>query len=183
MGDLIMKQAQQLPEHIAQKIIRKELAIGKFPKEKNIFAEGGRNDNLFKLSCSLKRQDVSDMAIAEMLGLINERYCKPPLSPKELSLLLNSSKRYDKDALKEFSCMSEIESQQVSWFWYPYMPSGSIVFLDGHPGRGKSFFTMWLAALCSTGGNLPFSNEKIPKCRVLILNAEDDPERTMRPAI
>jgi RecA-family ATPase len=42
---------------------------------------------------------------------------------------------------------------------------------------------MWLAALCSNGGAFPFSDDRLKRGRVLILNAEDDPERTMRPRL
>ncbi len=178
-----MKQAQKLPDQFINQLAKKQYAVVKSEKTSGSFATGERNDSLFKLACSLKRQDVAHEDIAKMLSVINAKYCRPELTENELSTLLKSSQRYDQERLAEFSCMSEIESQKVDWFWYPYMPSGSITFLDGHPGRGKSFFTMWLAALCSRGGQLPFSKDKLPKCRVLILNAEDDPERTMRPRL
>lgn len=179
----IIRKAQNLPEHIIQKLISKQPDADSVSVTKEAFGKGTRNDDLFKLACSLKRQDVVDTTIREMLTQLNKLLCKPPLSAQELSTVLKSSKRYDKEKLTEFKCMSTIESQNINWFWYPYMPSGSIVFLDGHPGRGKSYFTMWLAALCSKGGRLPFSDEILPKRRVLILNAEDDPERTMRPRL
>lgn len=179
----IIRQAEKLPDHIIQKLFSKQPIEDSSSEATNAFEKGARNDSLFKLACSLKRQDLKDFVVKQMLSLVNKELCKPSLSEKELSEIFKSSKRYDKEALNTFNCMSEIESRKVNWFWYPYMPSGSIVFLDGHPGRGKSYFTMWLAALCSNGGQLPFSKEKLPKGRVLILNAEDDAERTMRPRL
>lgn len=178
-----MKKAQILPNEIIRKLTSKNTVSVKFLDSKRPFGKGERNESLFKLACSLRRQDVNTPVVRSMLRKINKSLCKPPLSPKELEKVLKSSKRYDQEALVNFLCMSEIESQKVEWFWYPYMPSGSIVFLDGHPGRGKSYFTMWLAALCSNGGKVPFSKERLAKGRVLILNAEDDPERTMRPRL
>lgn len=178
-----MKYAKELPDDIAQKLSSKKKVSAELPDKKGKFGEGERNDSLFKLACSLRRQNMNMLAIKKVVKRVNKTLCRPPLSEKELSEVFKSSMRYDQDASADFICMSEIESQKVEWFWYPYMPSGCIVFLDGHPGRGKSYFTMWLAALCSNGGKLPFSKEKLSKRRVLILNAEDDPERTMRPRL
>lgn len=178
-----MKKAQKLPDDALQMLQSKNTVSVEFSDSKGAFGKGERNDSLFKLACSLRRQDIKMPVVRSMLRKVNKSLCKPPLSEKELRKILKSSKRYDQEASAEFSCMSDIESQKVNWFWYPYMPSGSIVFLDGHPGRGKSYFTMWLAALCSNGGKFPFSKERLRKGRVLILNAEDDPERTMRPRL
>ncbi len=177
------KNVNLLSNDVIRRLLSKNTVSVEFSKSKAFFDEGTRNDHLFKLSCSLRRQDVPERALKKMLHNINKKLCKPPLSNKELNALLKSSNKYDDGAATEFCCMSEIKSQKVKWFWYPYMPRGSIIFLDGHPGRGKSFFTLWLAALCSNGGKFPFSTEKLPKGRVLILNAEDDPERTMRPRL
>lgn len=174
---------QKLPEKTVQTLTSQNTVKIKFSNAKAVFGKGERNENIFKLACSLRRQGLTDTANQRCLLEINKVLCAPPLSPKEVTAALKSSTRYDQEALAEFVCMSKISSQKVVWFWYPYMPSGSIVFLDGHPGRGKSYFTMWLAALCSNGGMLPFSKEKLPQGRVLILNAEDDPERTMRPRL
>ena len=179
-----MKQAQILSDKFVRKINSKRIVkISRPVSGSSKFVQGSRNDTMFKLACGLRRQGIAHKAIKLFLPKINKAFCDPPLSKQELNTILKSSLRYDGEAVAEFKCMSEIETQKVEWFWYPYMPRGSIIFLDGHPGRGKSYFTMWLAALCSTASKFPFSDEVMKKGRVLILNAEDDPERTMRPRL
>lgn len=172
---------QELPLEITEKTKSRILSVDFEGCEKAI-AKGERNERLFRAACALRRQSLpSKWCLRALLSL--NKLCEDPLSQKEVKSILKSASRYDEDADADFRCMSEIETQSVKWFWYPYMPRGCIVFLDGHPGRGKSYFTMWLAALCSKGGPFPFSDEVLPKGRVLILNAEDDPERTMRPRL
>lgn len=177
-----MKKAQILPDEIVKKLTSKGTVRVDFGKNGKAISKGERNERLFRAALALRRQDLPYKWCMTGLSALN-KLCDEPLSQTELKTILKSSSRYDKEAVAEFRCMSEIESQKVDWFWYPYMPSGSIIFLDGHPGRGKSYFTMWLAALCSNGGKFPFSEEKLRNGRVLILNAEDDPERTMRPRL
>lgn len=170
---------KKLPSKITDKAKSCNVAVD---TSEDPISKGERNERLFRAACALRRQNLPYKWCLKGLLALN-KLCDEPLSQKEVTKILKSSSRYDDDAKAEFQCISEIESQNVEWFWYPYMPRGCIVFLDGHPGRGKSFFTMWLTALCSRGGQLPFSDEKLPKGRVLVLNAEDDPERTMRPRL
>jgi hypothetical protein len=179
-----MKQAQTLPANVLQKLQEKRsVKIDVVPDKKNAFVTGGRNDTLFKLGCSLRRQDLSYEVTRMLLHRINASLCKPQLSKKEVNAIMKSTSRYDEEASTNFSDMADVQTEEVDWYWYPYLPRGCIVFLDGHPGRGKSYFTMFLAAMCSKGGKLPFSKDRLPKGRVLILNAEDDAAKTMRPRL
>ncbi len=177
-------QAQALPSEVHNSLASKRTVTINFePKGKHVFSDGERNESLFKVACSLRRQSISTKASKAVLLNINDELCVPPLTKKEVATILKSSSRYDEAANDDFLDMSKIKTESVDWYWYPYLPRGCIVFLDGHPGRGKSYFTMFLAALCSRGGKLPFSKDRLPKGRVLILNAEDDPAKTMRPRL
>ena len=51
--------------------------------------------------------------------------------------------------------MSEVQSQEVSWLWYPFIAIGKITLLQGDPGDGKSSMMMNLIAELSTGGKTP----------------------------
>lgn len=177
-------EAQKLPKSIVQKLSTK--CTAKVPdgaKGKTVFSSGERNNSLFSVACSLRRQSMPHNAIRKVLYKVNNAFCSPPLSKKEVNEITKSSSRYDDNADAEFIDISKIKTEQVDWFWYPYLPRGCIVFLDGHPGKGKSYFTMWLAAMCSKGGKMPFSDDVLPQGKVLILNAEDDPAKTMRPRL
>lgn len=184
MERLIMKQAQILPDNIVGKLNGKRtITVDMVSNKQTAFTEGNRNDSLFKLVCSLKRQSVQQSTIRQLANKVNKSLCKPALTKKEVNAIINSASKYDKDAEADFQSMSDITTEGVDWYWYPYLPRGCIIFLDGHPGKGKSYFTMSLAAMCSNGGELPFSDQRIAKGRVLILNIEDDPAKTMRPRL
>ena len=32
--------------------------------------------------------------------------------------------------------MSDIETEEVKWLWYPYIPFGKVTFIQGVPGEG-----------------------------------------------
>jgi hypothetical protein len=59
----------------------------------------------------------------------------------------------------------------------------TFVSLDGNPGLGKSFETLSIAAMVSSG--TPFPDNKCPgrKHSVILLNAEDHPAKTIRPRL
>ena len=54
---------------------------------------------------------------------------------------------------------SEITPKEVRWLWYPYIPFGKVMLLQGDPGDGKSKLMLSLAALLSKGAPLPFADE------------------------
>lgn len=79
---------------------------------------------------------------------------------------------------------SSLEPKECKWLFPGYIPAGSIVIIEGDPGLGKSTVTIDLTARLSRGHQLPFATgpEK-PPCNVLMLNAEDDIDHTVRPRL
>jgi hypothetical protein len=65
------------------------------------------------------------------------------------------------------------------------IPCGALTVLDGDPGLGKSTITLDLAARVSRGYAMPPDGGKdgTPPANVVILSAEDDPARTIRPRL
>lgn len=145
--------------------------------------KGSRNDELFRIGCALSRRGISEAAKREVLLNLNKTICEKPLPQKEVLALLKSSSRYGFGLGETFADMADVKEAEVDWFWYPYMARGCLTIIEGAPGQGKSYLTMYLAALTSAGGKFPFSNEKIEAGRVLILNAEDDPSCILRPRL
>ena len=45
--------------------------------------------------------------------------------------------------------MSDIESEQVSWLWYPFIPYGKLTIVQGDPGDGKTTLVLNIAAKLS----------------------------------
>jgi putative DNA primase/helicase len=74
---------------------------------------------------------------------------------------------------------SEITPQAVHWLWHPYVPFGKITAAAGQMGQAKSLLTVWLAAAVSTGQGVNYNRGG----SVVMLNAEDDAEDTIRPRL
>ena len=84
------------------------------------------------------------------------------------------------------TAMASIESLSTEWLWDGFLPLGAISGIDGDPGLGKSQLTIDLAARVSRGDAMPPLNapDGTYKPRgVLMMNAEDDPARTLRPRL
>ena len=52
--------------------------------------------------------------------------------------------------------MSEVESKEISWLWYPFIPYGKLTIIQGDPGDGKTTLVLNIAAALSKG--LKFEN-------------------------
>ena len=47
--------------------------------------------------------------------------------------------------------LSEIQSQEISWLWYPFIPYGKLTIVQGDPGDGKTTLVLNIAAKLSKG--------------------------------
>lgn len=83
--------------------------------------------------------------------------------------------------------MSEIESEEVEWLWFPWLPLGKITILEGNPGEGKTTLALQLAAIISQGWPFPDAGGKPGQSRepgsVVIMNAEDGLADTLKPRL
>lgn len=79
--------------------------------------------------------------------------------------------------------MSEVETEEVKWLWYPYIPSGKITIIQGDPGEGKTTFVLELVALLTRGTPLPEENSASPPMSVLYQTAEDGLADTIKPRL
>ena len=78
--------------------------------------------------------------------------------------------------------MSEVETQEVHWLWYPYIPQGKLTIIQGNPGEGKTTLALWIAALCSQGQALP-GMESCAPINILYQTAEDGLGDTIKPRL
>lgn len=145
--------------------------------------KGARNDELFRIACALIRRGISGEILSSALLNLNKKICDEPLPQKEVLAILKSCGRYASSLGEIFADMANVKEADINWFWYPYMAKGCLTIIEGAPGQGKSFLTMYLAALTSAGGKFPFKTGEIQAGRVLILNAEDDPACVLRPRL
>lgn len=77
---------------------------------------------------------------------------------------------------------SDIESKEVKWLWYPYIPFGKVTLLQGNPGDGKSKLMLSIAALLSKGEPLPFiDTEETEPMTITYQTTEDDADDMIVP--
>ena len=80
--------------------------------------------------------------------------------------------------------MSDVESTDTEWLWYPYIPLGKITLMTADPGTGKTFLALYLAAQVSTGR--PFYGENTPYREPAVAvyqTAEDGIADTIKPRL
>jgi hypothetical protein len=79
--------------------------------------------------------------------------------------------------------LADVETKPVEWLWPGYIPAGMLCLLDGDPGVGKSTLADDLAARVSSGRAMPDDTGGSEPAGVVILSAEDDLARTVRPRL
>src|SRR5438874_8884336 len=80
------------------------------------------------------------------------------------------------------SKFSDVRPRASEWLWPNWLPLGRVAILDGDPGLGKSTLLFDLAARVSKDGVMPDGTQGASGS-VLIVNAEDDPEDTIKPRL
>lgn len=79
---------------------------------------------------------------------------------------------------------SEVTPKEIRWLWYPYIPFGKVTLLQGDPGDGKSKLMLAVAAILSSGKDLPFADENEfsgEPMTVIYQTTEDDADDTVVP--
>lgn len=79
--------------------------------------------------------------------------------------------------------MSGVQPEAVQWLWPGRIPLGMVTVFDGDPGLGKSTVTLDLAARLSRGWAMPDGSTGPEASGVVILSAEDDAARVVRPRL
>ncbi len=79
--------------------------------------------------------------------------------------------------------MSEIQSQEVSWLWYPFIPYGKLTIIQGDPGDGKTTLVLNIAAKLSRGEGLDSEMKLSEPVNVIYQSAEDGLADTVKPRL
>ena len=69
--------------------------------------------------------------------------------------------------------LSEIQSQEVSWLWFPFIPYGKLTIVQGDPGDGKTTLVLNIAAKLSKGKGLDDEMKPTEPLHVIYQSAED----------
>jgi AAA domain-containing protein len=83
--------------------------------------------------------------------------------------------------------LSDVAPEEVKWLWPPYIAIGKLTFLEGDPDLGKTWFSLYVAAIVSRGWPLPdsagFPGPSGQPGDVVYLSAEDGAADTLRPRL
>lgn len=145
-------------------------------------SKGSRNETLTSFAGFLRYKGLANKAIASVLEAINQEICEPPLENTEVKAIARSVGKYRTDYEGAFGTLSDIKQEPVKWLGRPYFVRGATTVLDGNPGQGKSTFMTAIAAAVTTEQDIPFLPD-LERGTVLILSAEDDPARVLKPRL
>ena len=79
--------------------------------------------------------------------------------------------------------MSEVESKEISWLWYPFIPYGKLTIIQGDPGDGKTTLVLNIAAALSKGEGLDEDMKPAEPLRIIYQTAEDGLADTVKPRL
>lgn len=79
--------------------------------------------------------------------------------------------------------MSEIQSKEVAWLWYPFIPYGKLTIIQGDPGDGKTTLVLNIAAKLSKGEGLDSDMKLTEPLTVIYQSAEDGLADTVKPRL
>ncbi len=82
----------------------------------------------------------------------------------------------------ETTCLADVKPEEITWLWQDRLPLGMVCLLAGDPAMGKSLVTLDIASRLSTGTPWPDGSPAMHG-ETLLLSAEDDASRTIRPRL
>ena len=114
-----------------------------------------------------------------------------PGKAKELIQLIDEALTFEPDVINAsrpiIVSLADVKPLPIDWLWFNRIPLGMLTLILGDPGLGKSFLTLYMASMVSTGGAWPDRDEIpdncAPKGSVVILTAEDDLSHVVRPRL
>ena len=79
---------------------------------------------------------------------------------------------------------SDIEIKPILWLWPPYLPQGSVIYVIGDGGQGKSMCSIAIASAVTRGLPLPgMESALLPPSDVIIHNTENAWASVIRPRL
>ena len=79
--------------------------------------------------------------------------------------------------------MSEVQSQEIEWLWYPFIPYGKLTIVQGDPGDGKTTLILNIPAKLSKGEGLDDAMKLTEPMNIIYQTAEDGLADTVKPRL
>ena len=81
---------------------------------------------------------------------------------------------------KYFIKYSDVETKQIDWLWFPYLPKGMVSIVQGDPKCGKTFMLIDIISRITRGDYKPLSCEKFDVGNVIFQNSDDPIEHSLK---
>ena len=81
---------------------------------------------------------------------------------------------------KYFIKYSDVETKQIDWLWFPYLPKGMVSIVQGDPTCGKTFMLIDIISRITRGDYKPLSCEKFDVGNVIFQNSDDPIEYSLK---
>lgn len=79
--------------------------------------------------------------------------------------------------------MSEVQSREIEWLWFPFIPYGKLTIIQGDPGDGKTTLVLNIAAKLSKGERLDENMNITETINIIYQTAEDGLADTVKPRL
>lgn len=79
--------------------------------------------------------------------------------------------------------MSDVESEEIEWLWYPFIPYGKLTIIQGDPGDGKTTLVLNIAAMLSKGIGFDENMSGSETMKIIYQTAEDGLADTVKPRL
>jgi RecA/RadA recombinase len=79
--------------------------------------------------------------------------------------------------------MSDVETKEITWLWYPFIPYGKLTIIQGDPGEGKTTLVLNIAAALSKGQGLDENMNSGEPMNIIYQTAEDGLSDTVKPRL
>ena len=79
--------------------------------------------------------------------------------------------------------LSEVQSQEIEWLWFPFIPYGKLTIIQGDPGDGKTTLVLNLAAKLSKGEGMDENMSVSAPINIIYQTAEDGLADTVKPRL
>ena len=151
----------------------------------NMIPEGQRHSWVIEQSGALLHGGITKERIVEILGpaiASADQSGNEYTEAEFLADIEDACNRWDKDVPFQIQAASDIDAKPVEWFVPGRIPLGCLTVLTGRQGSGKTQTGLSLAVTASVGGTF-IDGTNAKKGRSLIVTAEDDPARRLRPLL
>lgn len=84
------------------------------------------------------------------------------------------------DLKKDYIRYADVETKQIDWLWFPYLPKGMVSIIQGDPKCGKTFMLIDIMSRITRGDYKPLSQEKFDVGNVIFQNSDDPIEYSLK---